>query len=124
MDNLSPDQILQMISMLQKMLPKENTTKEHEEEIISQAAEEKPLHKKSRPKFVNKFDQMQESKLHKEDTAVDKLLSVYSPTPRHRDFDPVEVKCRVCGKSEKINPNILYDSPSRYKCNNCSRSPG
>lgn len=116
MDNLTPEQIKQMISMLQQMLPKENSSDIDMSEPIT----------KSNPKsqFANKFDQMQESRLHKEDIAVDKALSVYAPTPRTRPFYPFNVQCRVCGKQESINPIVLHDAPDRYKCNVCSRSPG
>lgn len=119
MDNLTPEQIKQMITMLQQMLPKENSLDTDMSEPIT-----KPNPKNTKSKFANKFDQMQESRLHKEDIAVDKALSVYAPTPRTRHFDPINVQCRVCGKKESINPNVLYDAPSRYKCNVCSRSPG
>lgn len=118
MDNLTPDQIKQIIQMLQSMLPAEPVTTETQEKP-------KPIASKSNTKtFINKFDQMQEAHLHKEDIAVDKVLSVYGPTPRTRHFDPIDVQCRVCGKKESINPNMLHDAPSRYKCNDCSRSPG
>jgi hypothetical protein len=118
MPDLTPDQIQQMIQMLQAMLPKED--KEKSEPTASNTNYTR-THKKE---FINKFDQMQESRLHKEDIAIDKALSVYGPTPRTRQFDPINVQCRVCGKKESINPNMLHDAPSRYKCNECSRSPG
>lgn len=118
MADLTPEQIQQMIQMLQSMLPQENTEETRNSSSINKS---KISNKRT---FVNKFDQMQESRLHKEDVAIDKALSVYGPTPRTRHFDPIDVQCRICGKKDKINPSMLYDAPSRYKCNECSRSPG
>lgn len=125
MDNLSPEQIQQMIIMLQSMLPKNEeaeTISEHRENI-QHAIKTK---KSSKPKdvFVNRFDEMLESNLHKDDVAIDKALTKHAPTPRMRKYTPLDVKCRVCGKNEQINPALLSDSPERYKCNVCSRSPG
>jgi hypothetical protein len=73
---------------------------------------------------ANKFDLMMEKNLHKEDLEIDKLLSKYPPTIRSREFSPVDVKCRVCGREESINPALMNDAPNRYKCNRCSKEPG
>ena len=127
MDELSPKQIQQMISMLQKMLP------ENEEEADTDTTPSKDeFASNNRIKTVNrkpqqtenKFDKMMEANLHKEDVEIDKKLRKYDPTPRVRDFKPIKVQCRVCGKSDHINPVLLHDTPDRYKCNNCSRSAG
>lgn len=129
MDNLSPAQIKQMISMLQAMLPQDTieepssndkTQSDHTASIRTAS----PKQVKKTGTFVNKFDEMMEAKLHQEDKAIDQALSVHSPTPRNRSFDPINVVCRVCGKKDSVNPSILSDSPSRYKCNSCARSPG
>jgi len=66
---------------------------------------------------------MQEMHMCKEDTAIDKKLSKNPPIPRTRHFDTVSVKCRVCGKTENVNPALVYDK-NRYKCNNCSSTQG
>lgn len=79
---------------------------------------------RAKEKSINKFDEMMEKNLHKEDLAVDKLLSKYPPTARTREFSPVNVTCRVCGKQESINGSLLTDAPNRYKCNRCSKEPG
>lgn len=73
---------------------------------------------------VNKFEQMAEFRMHKDDCALDKKLSVAPPVARMRDFDFVDVVCRICGRKESIPPALLFDSPSRYKCNNCSTQSG
>lgn len=72
---------------------------------------------------TNKFLDMQESRMHREDTQIDKQLSKYPPTPRTRKFAKIKVACRVCGRKEEISPSIL-ENPDRYKCNKCATSPG
>lgn len=74
-------------------------------------------------KFVNKFLEMKEAGMHKSDTEIDKKLNKYPPTQRNRAYEPVKVKCRVCGKTESVHPSIV-ESRDRYKCNNCSTSQG
>ena len=122
MDNLSPEQIQQMIAMLQNMLPTNN--EEPVEEEKSSSSPIRTVDRKPKPSTVNKFDQMMEANLHKEDIEIDKKLAKYDPTPRVRRFQPLDVVCRVCGKRESVSPNLLSDSPDRYKCNNCSRGAG
>lgn len=131
MDNLTPEQISQMIALLQSMLPSEKKSESiavSNDEDSSSMDDSSPIKTKTnrhKPgNFSNKFDSMMEAQLHKADTAIDKALSVYDPTPRSRKFQPVSVKCRVCGKTEEINPNLLSDARERYKCNACARSPG
>ena len=38
----------------------------------------------------------------------------------------IEVRCRTCGKIEKVSPALLVKDEDgyRYKCNKCSCSPG
>ena len=119
-DSMSPNQIKQMIAMLKQMLPEDDTT---EEQPTQKSGPIKTRDKKPR-QTENKFESMMEKHLHKEDIEIDKKLKKYEPTPRIRTFDPLKVTCRVCGKSDKINPALLQDSPERYKCNNCARSAG
>jgi hypothetical protein len=78
---------------------------------------------KKQPEFVNKFLDMPEKDMHKDDAGLDKKLSVHPPVARTRDFDPVQVVCRVCNKTEMIPPSLV-ESVSRYKCNNCAKNPG
>lgn len=121
LDINNPEQIKLMIAMLQKLLPdndKENTIQNE-----TQAIKQKTVSSKNQSRH-NKFVDMPEKNMHKEDVAFDKKVSVVPPTPRNRNFIPLDVKCRICGKHEKINPAILPDSAERYKCNKCSTSPG
>ena len=120
-ESMSPKQIKQMIAMLKQMLPEDSQETEEEpvrESPIKNRASRKPK------QTENKFDSMMEAHLHKEDIEIDKKLRKYDPTPRTRNFDPVKVVCRVCGKKEEINPALLADTVDRHKCNNCARSAG
>jgi len=124
MDNLSPEQIKQMIAMLQAMLPnepKQDTESDNTKNTTINTVPNKTIKKDN---FVNKFDTMSESHFHKTDTDIDRALSKHAPTPRMRKYEPAHVRCRVCGRTEEVNPALLPESADRYKCNECSRSSG
>jgi len=76
-----------------------------------------------RPAFSNKFSDMPESKMHKDDSIIDKKLNRLPPSQRTRRYEPISVSCRVCGRKEKVNP-VFVESSERYKCNKCSTSAG
>lgn len=123
--------IKQLITILQKMLvdnqdekmlssskaSTKKTTKSNDSSVI------KTHNKKISTEHYNKFIDMPEKDMHKEDTEIDKKLNKNGPTPRTRSFNFVDVTCRVCGKKESISP-ALVDSISRYKCNTCATSSG
>ena len=133
-----PEQIRALISLLQKMVgdadkneiekktvvPKERTTTiktKNRKRANDQSNVTKP---KNNQAAINKFESMSEFRMHKDDSLIDKKLSKIEPVARMRDFDFIDVVCRVCGKKENIAPALLFDIPSRYKCNNCSTSAG
>jgi hypothetical protein len=123
-DNLSPKQIKQMISMLAAMLPKEEdeaTEPAQPSKQFNDVIKSKNLDRGS--KRVNKFEQMAEFSMHKEDVEFDKKVARQPPVPRTRSFNAVKVRCRVCGKEESVNPGLI-DSIDRYKCNKCSAMAG
>ena len=123
-ENLSENQIKQMINMLKNMLPEESNSSP---EPTKETEPEGPIRTRGsrRPQFIeNKFDNMAEKNLHRADIEIDKKLNKYGPTPRTRKFKTVKVTCRVCHKTEEVNPAVLTDSPERYKCNACARSAG
>jgi len=123
LNNYKPEEIKQLISMLQSMLPTEEKETATEEEHVS-PIKTKTFSKNKANNQKNKFLDMPEKNMHKADCLIDKKLASAPPTPRTRKFVPMNVKCRICGKTDSINPAILHDSPDRYKCNNCSSSPG
>ena len=132
------EQIKVLISLLQKMIadtdnnktekpdvvPKERTTTiktKNRKRVSDQSKETKS---KNNQTSTNKFESMSEFRMHKDDSLIDKKLSKIEPVARMREFDFIDVVCRVCGKKENIAPALLFDIPSRYKCNNCSTSAG
>lgn len=120
---LDKDDIKALIAILQKGLVEEDVS----EPIPEPEFVQKQTSPKSKPKkkqtTKNLFEQMSEYRMHKDDVAIDKKLNKFPPSQRSRNYKPVNVKCRVCGKSEKISPSLV-ESVERYKCNRCSTSAG
>jgi hypothetical protein len=122
----NPEQIKSLIQVLQTLLPQAtgaNEAEENEEEEFSSPI--KTRGSKKRPKQAkNKFTDMPELNMHKEDVAIDKKLAKFPPVSRARQFEMVDVKCRVCGRTETVSPSLVFEGLERYKCNNCSTSAG
>lgn len=119
LDNLSqnPEQIKQLIGLLQSLLPNDSQPAKQPKKI----RKTRKSQKKSAPVDNNKFLQMAEANMHKDDLEIDKKLAKFPPTPRSRKFTSIEVRCRSCGKTEIVNPVLVHDK-DRYKCNRCSAS--
>lgn len=124
--NVEPEKIQAMISILQSMLESENNPKEIQDAPQQKAKEVSFVTKKeSFASHINKFDKMIEKNMHKEDIAIDQKLNTQPPIARSRTYNPISVKCRVCGKQEQISPQLIPSAElERYKCNKCSSSPG
>lgn len=140
----NPEQIKNLIAILQALLPsdtkapeqseQENNHEDNEDEeedgrthkIKTKTRRRVDNHSKTgkQNKSKNKFEQMSEFNMHKDDTSIDKVLSKHPPVARMREFDPVSVVCRVCGKKEIVSPGLVFEGASRYKCNNCSTQAG
>ena len=129
---LSPEQIEQMISMLKQMLDNGTTTSKPKNNKKPSAPKKPNLEKSAiRTKKTsvrsseshNRFEDMPEKAMHKEDIEIDKKLHVQPPVPRHRKSTLISVQCRTCGRKEKVSRGLVM-SEERYKCNKCSISPG
>jgi hypothetical protein len=121
----NPEQIKVLIDMLQSLLPQDKPTEESSSPRSQESSFMKTRRKNAFTEHKNKFIDMPEKDMHKEDSTVDKRLCVSPPVARSRGFTPVKVTCRVCGKTETVNPSIVYDlRENRYKCNSCSTSSG
>lgn len=118
---LDKDDIKQLIAILQKgLIDNEDENNEEVEQPKKTISNNKKSKKQER---LNLFDSMSEFRMHKEDIEIDKKLRVQPPTERSRNYKPLKVKCRVCGKEETINPSLV-ESVERYKCNKCSTTAG
>lgn len=120
----NPEQLKNLISLLQQMLPDQNNTAEQEQEEEFTAPLITKGSKRKMQKNTNKFLSMAEKDMHKDDIEIDKKLAKFPPVSRARDFEMIDVVCRVCGRKETISPSLLFDAVDRYKCNNCSTSAG
>lgn len=121
----NPDRIKELISLLQSLLPTEDKKNPTAETSQNQKIKTRgPRKKTDSQKHINKFEKMPEFAMHKDDIAIDVALSKHPPVGRMREFEMIDVVCRICGKKETINPALLFDSHSRYKCNNCSTQAG
>lgn len=132
-DISNPEQIKQLISLLQGLLPKEETVSKPEKKTVKNKQTKFANNniktktrktKSAETESQNRFLEMPEMNMHKSDVEIDKKLCRHPPTKRNREYEPIKVACRVCGKKESINPAILPDSADRYKCNKCSSSSG
>ena len=126
---LDKNDIKALIAILQKGLVDENeedTDIDTLEEVVAKPktkAKKNPVSKTTKKRFNNKFDNMPEVNMFKEDVEIDRKLQKFPPTPRTRKFAPIKVQCRVCGKKDKVPPTLV-ESIDRYKCNRCATGAG
>jgi hypothetical protein len=123
---LDNDDIQQLITLLQKLVIN-NSDNSTDEPVVKKTRKPKTKNKNTsqptKKKFINKFNDMPEMNMFKEDVAIDKKLQKGPPTPRNRPFSFVKVQCRVCGKSDEV-PETLVETIDRYKCNKCATGAG
>jgi len=118
---LDKDDIKALIAILQKGL-----TDDNDDDTVDKPRSNKTKNSTSTKKKtnrINKFDQMAEFNMCKEDVEFDRKIRKPPPSARNRDFDYINVQCRVCGKKDKVPP-VLVESKERYKCNKCSTGAG
>lgn len=120
---LDNDDIKALIAILQKGLTDDDAS------TLSSQPKRKTTNKVSKTttkkKSTNKFDNMPEFNMCKEDTEIDKKIKKPPPSLRNRPFDPIKVQCRICGKKDKIAPAVLGSMEvERYKCNKCATGAG
>jgi lysyl-tRNA synthetase class I len=113
---LDKDDIKQLIAILQKGLVDDESPDVDESPVPQKT-------NKRKAKKANLFDKMTEANMHKDDVEIDRRLRKFPPTERSRSYTPANVKCRVCGKQESVNPSLV-ESIERYKCNKCCTSAG
>lgn len=130
----NPNEIKKLIALLQSVVDMAGADQDHSTEqqdadeeassgVMKTRSRKLTNDSKGKKPFKNKFLDMPEKNMHKEDIEFDKKVAKHSPVPRNRTFEPIKVTCRVCGKSEKINPSLV-ESIQRYKCNQCSTQAG
>jgi len=125
MDLNNPKELKKLISVLQNLLNESSESLEESEdkEPVSKIRT-KTTRSGNKKKNKNKFLDMPEKNMHKNDSEIDRRLCKNPPTPRTRKFKPVKVNCRVCGKTESVSPDVIPESTERYKCNKCAATAG
>ena len=127
-----PEKIQQLIDLLGSLLPEEEG--EQPKTAKKKVTKKKTTKKKTatrrnsktkKQESTNKFLDMPEMNMHKEDGEIDKQLQKFPPTPRTRPTaENISVRCRICGKEESISQGLLFEGSNRYKCNKCSTQSG
>lgn len=122
---LDNDDIKQLIAILQRGLTDDDETEVEPQQKTKQKPKIRAASKKKpKPKAnANKFESMPEFSMFKEDTEFDKKIRKPPPSARNREFTPIIVRCRICGKQEEVAPSLI-ESIDRYKCNKCSTGAG
>jgi hypothetical protein len=118
---LDQDDIKALIAILQKGLADNDESAPVAK--TKKAIKSKPKKKDSKPERENKFLDMPEMHMFKSDIEIDQKLNRLPPSPRNRQFIPINVQCRVCGKKDQISPDLI-ETTERYKCNKCSTGAG
>lgn len=122
MDLNNPKELKKLISVLQDLL-NQSSDESSDDEPVSKI-KTKTARSGNKKKNKNKFLDMPEKDMYKNDSEIDKKLCKNPPTPRTRKFKPVKVNCRVCGKTESVSPDVIPESTERYKCNKCAATAG
>jgi hypothetical protein len=114
-----PEKIKQLIDLLGSLLDTEDEQVEEpkKKKVATKTTRRTKTANNKKPKSTNKFLDMAEMHMHKEDSKIDKQLQKFPPTPRTRpSVSNISVKCRICGKEESISQGLLFEGPNRYKC--------
>lgn len=122
----NPDQLKQIIGVLSTLLDAANQSEPSQETKTKPKRKTKSINQREKPKTQreNKFLDMPEAKMHKEDPEIVAKLYKQPPIARTRKSHMVKAKCRVCGREETIQAGLLYGGIERFKCNKCSTTPG
>ena len=71
---------------------------------------------------------VEEKKQLEEASKSDKEMGAHAPRERpvkvKKGDNKVEMRCRVCGKTEKVSPGLVPPEKDRFKCNACCCSAG
>lgn len=116
---LNNDDIKQLIEILQRGLTDDTSKTSNTKKTTNR----KPRKRPNKTTKVNKFENMVEFNMCKEDLVIDQKIQKPQPSARLRGYEPIEARCRICGKTEKVAPNLV-ESIERYKCNKCSTGAG
>lgn len=123
--------------LFEERIKEKNDVKEEKKvKYRRRRAKEKETQQKQRPNRKNTFDEKSLSltederreleKASKDDKKNRKKRPSSNFMAKRPEFKKVEVRCRVCGKLDKVHPGYVVKDEDgyRYKCNRCSCSAG
>jgi phage protein D len=142
--SLSPEQIEEFEALLQKSSVTSRNTKKkrrrgkgRRKKREAAEAKEQQLAREKQPKDSPSADDFlkglrltaAEKEELQEASRSDKEMGAHeasqSPRPTKKKADHrVEVRCRICGKTEKVSGGIVPPEKDRFKCNTCCCSAG
>ena len=132
----NPEQIKQLITLLSGLLPEEQPSEDNPKKTRKKATKKvskKTTHRTANAKHStkqnasakeNKFLDMPEASMFKEDPKIAKKLYQQPPMKRRPQKRKITVTCRMCGKREEISASLLHGDVDRYKCNKCCSNAG
>jgi len=125
----NPEQLKKFIAALSSLLPPEENNVPEKPKAKKTRTTKKTTRKttnktRTSEERHNKFLDMAENNMFKEDPKVAKKLYNQPPMRRRSKKPKLSVTCRICGKREEISSSLLYGDKDRYKCNKCCSSAG
>jgi len=125
----NPEQLKKFIAALSSLLPPEENNVPEKPKAKKTRTTKKTTRKttnktRTSEERHNKFLDMAENNMFKEDPKVAKKLYNQPPMRRRSKKAKLSVTCRICGKREEISSSLLYGDKDRYKCNKCCGSAG
>ena len=125
----NPEQLKKFIAALSSLLPPEENNVPEKPKAKKTRTTKKTTRKttnktRTSEERHNKFLDMAENNMFKEDPKVAKKLYNQPPMKRRSKKAKLSVTCRICGKREEISSSLLYGDKDRYKCNKCCGSAG
>ena len=124
----NPEQIKQLINLLSGLLPSDSDSSDEKPKTRKRTTRKKTVStskkQPKKPQRENKFTDMPESQMFKEDPALAKKLYKQPPMRRRPKKGQTQAQCRICGKKENVSPGLLFGGIERFKCNKCSATPG
>ena len=143
LDSLSPEQIEELQSLLQKSSVTSRDTKKkkrrgkrrRKRREAAKAREEQQKSSPQQEKAPGDEDfleglrlTVEEKKQLEEASKSDKEMGAHEPRERpvkvNKGDNRIEMRCRVCGKTEKVSPGLVPPEKDRFKCNSCCCSAG
>ena len=119
LQSLSEEDLFKVSKMIQKLSRKNSSTPKNKKQRFVSSTRGNDSSYKKESKGENLFLSMPERNAHKEDSEIDKLLSVHPPTERSRASSLISVVCNSCGKTLEVSASIVPQERDRFICNNC-----